>query len=388
VKEIVQLTPDDDKLVQASYHLKQVAFGHTEDRVARWRETVAKEPVLAVVEGGELLGVTTIHPYRQWFAGREMPSGGLGGVAVAAHARRRGVATTMLAAVIERMHADGQPVSTLYPSNPPVYRRSGWEIAGVLAFAELSTLGMPAAAPPGEVALRPVDRGRPASADAAAVEALYTAAARPAVGPLTRTGSQFEAEKLAESDAMVIASVDGVDAGYVSWSRKDRTLQVHDLIADRASVRDTLLNCVGSWQTTIATARIRFGDPVAGSLALPRGSMVTHDPWMLRIVDAPAAVAARGFGPREGSIDLVLIDPQAPWHEGHWRLSVSGGAGTLTRGGSGEVSLRAQGLAALFTGFAGAPALVAAGLADGQPAALARLAALFAGPTPWMLDDF
>jgi predicted acetyltransferase len=209
-----------------------------------------------------------------------------------------------------------------------------------------------------------------------------------AVGPLTRTGPLFDVTKLAELDAVVIASVDGVDAGYVSWRRKSDKLHVYDLIADRPVVRDTLLSCVGSWQTTIATARVRFGDPVAAGLGLPRGSVLKEEPWMLRVTDAPAAVAARGFGLLSGEVDLVLTDAQAPWHEGHWRLSVDGGAGALTRGGNGDVQLHTRGLAALFTGYTGASALVRGGLAAGDPAALSRLAALFAGPAPWMLDEF
>jgi predicted acetyltransferase len=292
----------------------------------------------------------------------------------------------MLAAAIDRMHEDGNPVSTLYPSNPPVYRASGWEIAGVLASVDLPTIGMPAGAP-GQVALRALDRDAPAAADLASVHTLYTAAAKDAIGPLTRTGPEFDPAKIAEHD-VVIGAIDGVDAGYVSWSRRGDRLQVHDLIADRPVVRDTLLSCVGSWQTTIDTARIRVGDPVFGSFALPRGAVLKQEPWMLRIVDAPAAVAARGFGPVAGAVDLLLTDPQAPWNEGRWQLSVADGAGTLTRGGTGAVELNARGLAALFTGYAGASGLQRGGLATGDPAALVRLAGLFAGPTPWMLDEF
>ena len=387
MREVVQLTPDDDAAIRAASHLVRVSFGGSDEGAVHYRREVETCQVLAVLDGGQVSGVATLRPYRQWFAGRELAMAGLGGVAVAAQARRRGVAGTLLAAALDRMHADGTPVSTLYASSPPVYRASGWESAGVLTSVELPTVGLPSGAP-GEVALRALDRQAPADADLASVHTLYTAAARTAVGPLTRTGPLFDLTKLATLDAVVIASVDGVDAGYVSWSRRHDRLDVHDLIADRPIVRDTLLGAVGSWQTTIATARVRWGDPVLGAFGLPRYAVLNQEAWMLRIVDAAAAVAGRGFGPVSGAVDLVLTDPKAPWQEGRWRLEVAAGAATLTRGGCGAVGLNARGLAALFTGYAGADTLARAGLAGGEPAALGLLSALFAGPTPWMLDEF
>lgn len=396
--EVIRLDADDDAGVRAAYHLIQVAFGLSKDGVDGYRrQDVTTCGVLAARDGRELVGVATLRPYRQWFAGRELAMIGLGGVAVAAHARRRGVARTLLAAALEQSRADGAAVSVLFPSHPPVYRASGWEVAGAVTSVDLPTIGLPtigsgpggsADAAGGDVVLRSLDRDGPAEADLASVHALYTAAARPAVGPLTRTGPLFDLTRLRELDAVVLAAVDGTDAGYVSWSRCEGRLNVHDLVADRPSVRDALLGCVGSWQTTMATARLRLADPVLGAFGLPRGAMLWQEPWMLRVVNAEAAVAGRGFGPGETEVDLDLTDPQAPWQAGRWRFAVAGGVGRLTRGGGGAVRLRAGGLAAAFTGFAGASALVAAGLADGDEAALARLVASLAGPAPWMLDTY
>ena len=391
MKEVVRLTPADDVQIRAACHLVTVAFGGFEGRLEAYRREVEQCEVLAVLDGGQVAGVASLRPYRQWFAGRELAMTGLGGVAVAAHARRRGVAGTLLAAGLERMRVGGTPVSTLYPSSPPVYRASGWEVAGVVASFELPTIGLPSGLS-GEVTLRALDREAPDEADLASVHTLYTAAARDAVGPLTRVGVLFDQTRLTNRDAVVIAAADGVDAGYVTWSRRSHPggdrLEVQELIADRPSVRDALLGAVGSWQTTIATARIRWGDPIAAAFAAPRGFILKEESWMLRVVDAAEAVAGRGFGPVEGAVDLVLTDQKAPWQEGRWRLAVANGAGTLTRGGSGEVQLHTRGLAALFTGYAGAGSLARAGLADGPPAALRRLSGLFAGPAPWMLDEF
>ena len=118
--------------------------------------------------------------------------------------------------------------------------------------------------------------------------------------------------------------------------------------------------------------------------------------WMLRVVDAPAAIAARGFPAATSlTVPLRITDEARPANSGRWRLTVAGGAGTLdplgpagTAGSaSPAVTLGARGLAALY---AGTPlvTLRQAGLAAGGTAADdAALDAAFAA-TPYMLDAF
>jgi hypothetical protein len=126
---------------------------------------------------------------------------------------------------------------------------------------------------------------------------------------------------------------------------------------------------------------------------------------MLRVVDAPAAIAARGFPAATSlTVPLRITDEARPANAGRWRLTVAGGAGTLdplgpdapagpagSAGSAGPVgpavTLGARGLAALY---AGAPlvTLRQAGLAAGGTAADdAALDAAFAA-TPYMLDAF
>jgi len=133
--------------------------------------------------------------------------------------------------------------------------------------------------------------------------------------------------------------------------------------------------------------------------------------WMLRVVDAPAAIAARGFPAATSlSVPLRIADDARPANSGRWQLSVAGGAGTLdplgpdapagpagpdstarpdsaARPASTAVTLGARGLAALY---AGTPlvTLRQAGLAaGGRPGDDAALDAAFAA-TPYMLDAF
>jgi predicted acetyltransferase len=114
---------------------------------------------------------------------------------------------------------------------------------------------------------------------------------------------------------------------------------------------------------------------------------------MLRVVDAPAAIAARGFPAATSlTVPLRIADETRRANSGRWRLTVAGGAGTLDPLGSDAsevpaVTLGARGLAALY---AGTPlvTLRQAGLAaDGTAADDAALDAAFAA-TPYMLDAF
>jgi len=112
--------------------------------------------------------------------------------------------------------------------------------------------------------------------------------------------------------------------------------------------------------------------------------------WMLRVVDAPAAIAARGFPAGVSlTVPLLIADQARLANSGRWDLTVAGGKGSLTPS-SAELApmvLGPRGLAALY---AGTPAVTLrqAGLASGgSPEDDAALDAAFAA-SPYMLDDF
>jgi len=123
---------------------------------------------------------------------------------------------------------------------------------------------------------------------------------------------------------------------------------------------------------------------------------------MLRLLDAPAAIAARGFPAADLAVPLQITDDLLAANSGRWELTVRAGVGRLSRyrtepgaspavpassGGQAPLALSARGLAALYAGTPVAT-LRRAGLADGgSPAADAALDGAFAA-TPFMLDGF
>jgi predicted acetyltransferase len=116
--------------------------------------------------------------------------------------------------------------------------------------------------------------------------------------------------------------------------------------------------------------------------------------WMLRVVDAVAAIAERGFPAAVSlTVQLAIHDDARPANSGRWALTVADGRGVLEPLTPSAVradlplTLGARGLAALY---AGAPVgtLRQAGLAvGGPPADDGALDAAFAG-TAYMLDAF
>jgi predicted acetyltransferase len=94
---------------------------------------------------------------------------------------------------------------------------------------------------------------------------------------------------------------------------------------------------------------------------------------MTRIVDAPGAIAARGWAPVRATVELVITDGRRGANHGPFVLEVADRSATLTPGGSGYVSVDVRALASLYTGFTTASALAAAGRVTGDPRSLATL---------------
>ena len=154
------------------------------------------------------------------------------------------------------------------------------------------------------------------------------------------------------------------------------------------------------------TALTAPNDPFWWLTAERDATITKRSMWMLRVVDGPAAIAARGFAPAVSvSVPLEVHDQARPANSGRWQLTVADGKGALIPDGpvstgaspgdpqahSGKAAaplrLGARGLAALY---AGTPvgALRLSGLASGgTPDDDAALDAAFAA-TAYMLDDF
>ena len=361
---IRELAPED---VEEADRLRRVAFGSVGEPSLR----PGRRGLLAEVDG-RAAGVLTIKDFHQFWGGATVPMGGVGGVAVPPWARGRGVAGALLDAALRDMRERGQPVSALFATVPAVYRSRGWDAGGVYEYLEFPLDRMPAGA---RVASRPAVGG-----DLPALHACYNDVASTVNGLIDRSAPTIDvADVLALDVVSVVPGHDGELRGYLTAGRGPGGLRVFDLVARDATTQLGLLRELGSWAGVLDRAQVRVTDPAVTGLLTNQAIeyTVTASTWLLRVVDLPAAVAARGWPAaawlKPAAVDLDVVDEHAPWHAGRQRLVVEDGSVRVEPGGSGAVRLHARALGPWFSGMHDSHALRRAGLLDGDAALLDRL---------------
>ncbi len=376
----------DDDLVGV-LEVRHRSFGPSttsvEEYATRQRPLLDAGRMLGVLAGDEVIAAARILPMQQSWCGRPVPMAGIAGVVVAPEHRGRGVGTLLMRAAIRQAGELGAAVSALYPATVPVYRHLGWELAGLQQRVSvpshlLRLLGG------GAVEVR-----RATPDDAAVIlrhEAGVYQGSRDS-GPLLHTAADTE-EHL--EDPEVFSYV--CDDGFVMYGWDGSDLLVHQLVALREESLRALWSVVGSGASTAETVHAYVGprDPLhlllPATVALP----VQTERWMLRVLDLPGAVTARGFPPAVTcGVPLRTTDPEIPGGDDSWLLHVAGGIGTLERSDVAvqAVHLGARAVAALY---AGTPmhVLRQAGLASGgSPAHDAALDSAF-GSDAYLLDYF
>ncbi len=383
---IREYTEDD---LDAVFRLRKLAFNASE-RPERLLHP-GRHGLVAEIDG-KVAGVLGIGEYAQFYGGAAVPMGGIGGVAVDGATRGRGVAGALLDTALTTMREHGQPISVLYATVPALYRGRGWERAGVFEWIEVPMDRVLAAPrPTGLIPSRPADES-----DLTALRACYLEVARTIDGMADRRPPRIDLGKVLEMDLVSVLPGPNGLRGYLTAERRpsDRdmgALKVFDLIGVDVEAQLNLLASLKSWAGTLDTIDLRITDPATLHLlgATPMRYEVSTSTWMLRVVDLPAAVSARGW-PRlaNAAVDLEIIDEHAPWHAGLQRVVVEDGVVRVEPGGTGAVRLHARALGPWFTGFQNTHALRRAGLLEGDPADAVMLDQLVGASGVPRLADF
>lgn len=349
---------------------------------------------LVAVDGDRVVGHLAVWPFHQVFLGRAVPMGAVSAFAIADDRRGGGIGSRMLAAALDHMGDAGMPVSTLYPSTPVPYHRWGWEFAGDHVRRRLPTRALLDVPPPGDpVELRPY-----APDDLDALVAIRDAVTRGEHGGLVG-GRLWLARAMDldpdDPDIALVALRDGRPAGLLLATKTPPGggiygLHVRLLFGVDRDVERALLRCVGHHHTVADTTvlRSRPADPLLFELA----ALMSPDPhgeqFMTRLVDVPAAIAARGWPPTSATVELEIVDERRPANSGPHVLEVGGRAAALTPGGRGRAVIDVGALAALYTGFATAGGLVRAGRLRAGADDVAALADVCTAPAPFMRDTY
>ena len=397
--EIRPFEPDD---AQAALDLRVAAFSTEMHVDLDDGDVYAPDDLrLVAVDDGRVVGHLAVWPFAQSFRGRRVPMGGIGGVVVAIDQRGHGIGSRLLAGALDLMAERDMAISSLYPSTPAPYRAWGWEVAGEHVRRTIATrelLDLPP--PPADVALRPFDL-----ADLDDVLALHNDLTATEPGGLHLPRIWFERLLTLDPndpELAVVAERDGTVAGLLLAAKTAATgphdgfaLRVLHLFGRDGGVESALWHNVASHFSVASSTRFNSqpADPLQFALTrrLPDVDDSSHV-WMTRLVDAPAAVSARGWPDVQGSCELTLRDRRRAGNDGHWTLTVDAGEGRLVPRSDHRVTaptIDVGALSAMYTGFATAAALARAGrLVGASPSDVAALDQLCAAPAPFMRDYF
>jgi predicted acetyltransferase len=388
-------SPRDIDELRAIWDMLTDAFGWDGSRFERFADGAKLERILAAFVDDEPVACSRVREFGQFFGGRRVAMGGYSPVGVAAAHRGRGYGTLITTAQYEPMRERGEVLAGLYPATTALYRRAGFELAGVWATHKVRTRELqrvPQAA--GVTARRATDDDWPA------IEACYARIARDVPGFLDRYDIWWTRLRGTEHQQVYVVDGNGGEiAGYVRYQLNWRdgshvaNLHVAELITDEPDVAHALWRVVGSSSSIAPETTVTAPNESALLLSIQEQEDFVQAyewRWMARVVDLRGAITARGYPPGlRASVDLRVIDPHCEWNDGQWRLVVEDREATVERGGDGEIELGIGALSALYTGYMTPAQLAGMGkLRGGGHGERAALAAVFAGPTPWTPDFY
>lgn len=395
----MQIRPFRPTDAEPAFQLRVAAFSsatradHDPDEIY-----VPDEHRIVAVDGDRIVGHLGVWPFAQAFGGRAVPMGGVAAVTVADHRRGTGLGSQLLAAALDHMGRAGMAISSLYPSTPVPYRRWGWEFAGVHVRRRVATRDLLDIAPPAdEVPLRPYG-----PADLDRLVGIVDGAAGREHGGLVG-GALWLARALQvdpdEPELALVALRSGGPAGLLLAVKSDPQdahssygLHVLRLFGVDRDIERALWRFVGHHHAVAASTTLlsRPAEPLL--FELPYGMYLPGPPtahFMTRLVDAPAAIAARGWPAATVVVDLDIADRRRPANQGRFVLEVRDRAAQLTPGGAGRVHVDIGALASMYTGFVTPAQLAHAGRLPGATAGdIAGLTDAFAAPTPFLRDYF
>lgn len=310
---------------------------------------------------------------------------------------------------LDDVRAGGEPLAVLTASDPAIYGRFGYGTAAYSMSVEIDTTRVRLSVPPGtdDIRLRLVDP-RKALADCERVYAALVAG-RPGM-PARQPGWELLSLLDPESDrkgasplkCVVAERADGEVVGYARYrvtpdwelAGSDGKVQVVDLDALDPAAYAALWRYVFSVDLTWSVrAHKRPADDALLHLVtdVRRSRALLRDSLHVRLVDLPAALAARTYG---APLDVVLEveDTFCPWNAGRWRLFAGAdGAAVCTRTEDpADLELSVRELGAAYLGGTTLHSLASAGLVrEVRAGALAAASRAFAGDVaPWLPHGF
>jgi predicted acetyltransferase len=404
------LRPVTEEEVPSFLRCSEGAFGIQLDDEAVEVEAPAVEVdrSLAVFDGADIVATAGALSFELTLPGLSTArAAGVSYVGVQPTHRRLGLLRAMMRRQLDDVRERGEALAVLTASEGGIYGRFGYGPATFVATYEIERPTGLARDPEGTVKL--------VSSEVAA-DAFPTVcddARRRQPGEVSRSlpwwdsyFSDYEGRRSGAGPLFhaVRTSPGGEVDGYVSY-RFDRRSEGGD--ADKATVRVEELSATTEaayadlWAfvcdidlTRGALVRgRRLDEPVRWKLRDPRRLRLTwmQDHLWVRLVDLPAALAARGYR-ADGRLVVEVDDPFCPWNDGTWHLEAgpSGAEARAVTGRDPDLSLGAADLGSTFLGGLTFAELARAGrVVERVPGDAARADAMFGSdPLPFCATEF
>ena len=392
-------TPTEDDRDQVANVLRvslNLGHGFIEHRAAK----LPLERFRCAFDGKRVLGVAAERRFRQRFGGRELQTSGIWGVGTLPEHRGTGLATRAVGRLLHEARDRGAALSALYPATLRPYRGLGYELAGTYTEHRVALDDLPRGG--GPLAVEEYE----ASRDLEGVRDCYRRATESQNGPIDCDEDGWWPERVMGHPipeelhrAVVARTARGAVEGYASFvhEKDDGDLDVSFRLACRhlvASTLDGVASLLGYFRGFRGLGRtLQFTGPPADPLAMLveeqrlRPSWTFR--WMLRVLDARAALEGRGYQPVSGEAVVAVEDGMFPENRGPWRVVADRGAVEVSIAEGARVRPVPIGtFSAMYSGFLSPFDAARLGIMDADDPAVPLLARLLAGPAPFMLDFF
>ena len=384
----------EDELEQA-WEMDQEAFNSADSDRERFMDYVDPPRMHGAFVSGRAVAMTNVLPCVHHFGGRRVEAGGVSSVTVAPDYRGQGLASRVLADAITGMRTHGEVVSSLYPANSRLYREMGWEFAGSCFYREIAARAL--------LDLERPENGRVRKAeplDVPAIKESYRRFAADQNGLLDGPLIWWSLDRRFDSQSTFVAVDENAQVrGMVRYERLPSgrsgapwSIRVHQLFAETAEALHGLGWLVGSSSSQADKVYYTSApvDPLALLLPSRLQRIIAEAPWMLRLLDIPAAINQRGFPVGlEAEVCLAVEDELSPDSGMPFRLSVAKGEGRVEAATSADLRMGIGAFSALYSGALNTATLIASGmLFGGTREERAQLDACFSGPLPFMLGEF
>lgn len=372
----------------------------------RWRHLLDLERALCAVDGDSLVATAADLPFRLTVPGGEISAAGISLVGVLPTHRRRGILRQMMQRQLHDVRQRGDPVAILYASEGLIYPRFGYGVVSLDGRIDIErdrAIFRDPAEPVGETRLvslkeaagllPPIyDRVRTVTAGMISRTEAWWVHHRLQDQPDAREGAGPKQRAIWQSAGEAAYAIYRVRPHWTEFTPAS-TLEVLEVIATSPLAHREIWRFLFGVDLikTVKADLLPIDHPLLLMVAEPRRLGFTlSDALWLRLVDLPAALAARTYG-ADGTVVFDVVDTFCEWDAGAWRLEARDSRGQVTRANqSPDIRLPSERLASAYLGGISFARMARAGWVQELTAgAIPRADRLFGiDHAPWCAEIF